>query len=1073
MAFAPNADGINLDLYVLDTSDGIAGYSSNDLNVVFPDYSPGALLGYTVDFTITDESDVAITDAVVTMNGLANPAGDYVFNEFAPGTYDYSITADGYDDITGTVTVVDADVTETVQLAAQTTFTVTFTVTNSTDVAVNDAVITLGTTTNTAGDYIFEDVAIGDHAYTITATGYEVANGTVDVVDANVDVTVKLQDELPRFSVTFVVEDEAGVAIDNAIVILDEQTNAAGDYVFESMLAGTYNYTVDATGYQAVTGTIEVVDMDVTETVTLIAYVVADPLTINTFLDASGESVPTEIGTGGNARSAALYMDRYVIVPSREDGANIWVWDAMNPHLEPTTLDMGTDLIVGGLFTINYVEVVGTDIYVSNMSTSSNEAHPFRVYRWSSLDAAPELVLSADGDWGRLGDAFTIVGDPSADGSILAHVNNDPNPIDDPNPLRRHFRRWDFVGGVLQNLDTPELITLDIPGEVNVNSFGVISPIAGEDNLFLATGNGAGLAIANLDGTVLAYVGSDVFHVRTMDPQIFNYDGRRFLSYVVNNEGNDVDGAYYEIIDITPGADVIEALTNINSTDALDARRAHKFVLGAGAAFLSATHRVSITDANEVMLLSHVVARGFVLETTGALPTSYALTLAVDPADSGTVTGEGNYYEGATVPLTANYAAGYQFVNWTEGTTEVSTEPSFDYTMPAAATTLTANFEPLLDVATLAELRDKPADGIRYRYTGEAVVVAMDDHRNRKFLQDATAAILIDDNDGVITTEYDLYDVVTNVEGRVNIFRNMVQFVPTANAPESTENTPVDPTVFTMDELTADDQAKLITLKNVTFKDLTADQVFVNGTNYTLTDGTNEFVLRTDFWNVDYIGDTIPTGPLNISGVVISYNETLQLVPRFEADIEPYIAYVVTFTVDMSPADNFDPAVDTVYITGSIIGWPEPGKDKENQRMTRVDDSMTWSITMELEAGDYEYKYFLNHGWDGGEWTGDPNRTVTVDEDKTVSNIWGDPVNVNQPELVAVNVYPNPARDYVNITSGGMIRNLVITDITGKVVYNDIINDTQVRLNNQFRSGIYIVSIQTDKGVIVRKLQIQ
>src|SRR5690606_18278649 len=35
LAFAPNADGVNADLYVLDTSDGIGGYKTNNLNLVF------------------------------------------------------------------------------------------------------------------------------------------------------------------------------------------------------------------------------------------------------------------------------------------------------------------------------------------------------------------------------------------------------------------------------------------------------------------------------------------------------------------------------------------------------------------------------------------------------------------------------------------------------------------------------------------------------------------------------------------------------------------------------------------------------------------------------------------------------------------------------------------------------------------------------------------------------------------------------------------------------------------------------------------------------------------------------
>jgi hypothetical protein len=70
----------------------------------------------------------------------------------------------------------------------------------------------------------------------------------------------------------------------------------------------------------------------------------------------------------------------------------------------------------------------------------------------------------------------------------------------------------------------------------------------------------------------------------------------------------------------------------------------------------------------------------------------YFLFIQVNPFGAGTVTGAGNYGAGATVTLSATPNPGYSFINWTRGGVVVSTSPSFTYTMPAANTTLVANF---------------------------------------------------------------------------------------------------------------------------------------------------------------------------------------------------------------------------------------------------------------------------------------------------------------------------------------------------------------------------------------------
>jgi uncharacterized protein (TIGR02145 family) len=102
-------------------------------------------------------------------------------------------------------------------------------------------------------------------------------------------------------------------------------------------------------------------------------------------------------------------------------------------------------------------------------------------------------------------------------------------------------------------------------------------------------------------------------------------------------------------------------------------------------------------------------------------------------------------------------------------------------------------------------------------------------------------------------------------------------------------------------------------------------------------------------------------------------------------------SHSVTFNVDMTGAINFDPDNDFVYLTGSMFGWPwpAPGEDPDNQMMSRIEESMIWTKTLELTEGYYEYKFFMNEGWENGEWDGNPNRELNVYETLVIDNIWG------------------------------------------------------------------------------------
>lgn len=70
----------------------------------------------------------------------------------------------------------------------------------------------------------------------------------------------------------------------------------------------------------------------------------------------------------------------------------------------------------------------------------------------------------------------------------------------------------------------------------------------------------------------------------------------------------------------------------------------------------------------------------------------YTISASVDPSSSGTISGTGtyNYGDSCTVSATAN--TGYNFVNWTEGGSTVSSSASYTFTV-SSARTLVANFE--------------------------------------------------------------------------------------------------------------------------------------------------------------------------------------------------------------------------------------------------------------------------------------------------------------------------------------------------------------------------------------------
>ncbi|MCK5080487.1 MAG: T9SS type A sorting domain-containing protein, partial [Bacteroidales bacterium] len=82
---------------------------------------------------------------------------------------------------------------------------------------------------------------------------------------------------------------------------------------------------------------------------------------------------------------------------------------------------------------------------------------------------------------------------------------------------------------------------------------------------------------------------------------------------------------------------------------------------------------------------------------------------------------------------------------------------------------------------------------------------------------------------------------------------------------------------------------------------------------------------------------------------------------------------------------------------------------------------------------------------------------------------------IEDPELSdEISVFPNPARDILNITSSTDVTHVTIMNYVGQVVYNQkVVEDNNIQVNVAgYETGVYMVKVETLAGILVKKVTI-
>ncbi|MCE1202229.1 MAG: DUF4623 domain-containing protein [Bacteroidia bacterium] len=323
---------------------------------------------------------------------------------------------------------------------------------------------------------------------------------------------------------------------------------------------------------------------------------------VTTVMDKTkaGGNLPTIINNAGNNRGAT-FNGQKVFVASRQDGNHVYHWDISNPDAAPEELDLTG--VSGGTFTLSDAAWAGNSLFVSNMAFAGGE---FKVYKWDNLSGPPSTVLSMTNAPARLGDAFTVLGNPAQSAKLIASGHGTKN-----------FYTWNITGG---NISNPEPVVNNFPNIAGAN-FGRITKVMNED-LYLASGSQFGLQLLSPNMDTLASVQAGYFPYWSIYPHIFYYNGKRYLAYIHIKDAPAENKLY--VLDISQAPNTLTALQTMMDVPFAD-RVVHMADLGDNANGNASAGLDVLADAGgNLWIMAYAAANGFIVQKVGNFPVGIA-----------------------------------------------------------------------------------------------------------------------------------------------------------------------------------------------------------------------------------------------------------------------------------------------------------------------------------------------------------------------------------------------------------------------------------------------------------------
>jgi len=96
------------------------------------------------------------------------------------------------------------------------------------------------------------------------------------------------------------------------------------------------------------------------------------------------------------------------------------------------------------------------------------------------------------------------------------------------------------------------------------------------------------------------------------------------------------------------------------------------------------------------------------------------------------------------------------------------------------------------------------------------------------------------------------------------------------------------------------------------------------------------------------------------------------------------------------------------------------------------------------------------------------------DGEFSVINVTKGSLGIDSNSSSEVSIYPNPATDLLNVISENSIKRITILNFIGQTMFDSEINNNNTVINtSNYQSGVYIIRIETEKGVKTEKITLK
>ncbi len=496
-----------------------------------------------------------------------------------------------------------------------------------------------------------------------------------------------------------------------------DETVAREPVVLTILEGAPYSFNVyEITGYEpdreVVTGTMG--NQDIVENVIYTAV----PYTLTYMVEHGGETYQTysnvlyntavEVPSTPEPPREGLVFDYWEYVPELIDGTYM-------PASDVTAYGIWAEVAPDCTVTVNVVptgsgETTGQGDYSNgdNVVLTATASEGYNFTNWVDADSSevistsnPCTIESIDRNWNINANfsleqySVTATVDPQGSGTVTGtgtySLGADVTLVAEP-ATGYSFKRWTENGSALG--DSPIYSILDIDAdhdlvaEFKIDEYNVtatVDPVGGGTvtgtgtyeygqnvTLTATASNGYSFSGWLENGTMVS--SSQTYTINAIDADHaltakFDIDQYTVTATVNPNGSGTVSGA---------------GTYNTGDTATLIASA------NEGYTFANWTENGTVVSSNTTYQIQnigddHSVTANFTLN-------QYTVSLDVNPNGSGTVTGTGTYNFGSNVNLTATPTTGYQFVNWTDGATVVSTNASYTIGGIRENISYTANF---------------------------------------------------------------------------------------------------------------------------------------------------------------------------------------------------------------------------------------------------------------------------------------------------------------------------------------------------------------------------------------------